>query len=678
MHRSASRVLLLAGLVAASAACSDRNPAPLPETPAVEVPPPVHAALRCSMDVRARKLACAPAGPETAPGVSPLIVGGQGTNVLLTSTGTSYDSTTQVLRSDVTVQNLMPQALGTTDGAFPAPDGVRVFFHSGPVVTEGTGEVTVANADGEATFTSGAQPYFQYAGLLTTGSTTAPREWRFEVPKTVAFFAFTVFVAAPVAGPSAPPAGLVLLAGAGIADTVDAEPGTKLRIGVRGPNGKPAANTTVQLSGVVAPVGPFSFEVQSAPAGEGAFGYTASGVTNAQGIIEFRVKLGTRVGPARLVVSAFGLGLQDTARYTILPGRAAEVRSLPEDTTVLIGGRAPLRAEAFDRYGNARSDAVTISVATGPATVQGSEVVAGSSIGRIAAVATADGASDTSYVRVVPNGTIAAVATATHTGEAAALYMLSLDGSDVRRLRTSVVGTGYFGEMAVGGWLSPTKLVYHDNNWDHTKQLYVLNLLTGGDSRFLPEADRMEMENFPRASRDGSWVYFSGGTFWGYTLFRARADGTGKEALSFSPGGSSHEWGADLAPDGERIVFVREGNYYAGKLTIGELATREARPLDLEGLYPRWSPDGTRIAFIATSDPYSGTPSVVNADGTGARALSTTQLRGDISWSPDGKYIVGATLTVNHLAIIEVATGAEVIVPLGGIEGSLKSPVWKP
>jgi hypothetical protein len=182
----------------ALAACADRNPTATPPV-AAPVPAPALSTLRCAVDVRAGTLDCRPAQPAPAQGVRGVILGGQGLNVRLASSGTSYDAGTGIVRSDVTVQNLTAQMLGTTDGYLPAPEGVRVFLASGPDVTSGAGTVTVANADGTGLFTSAGQSYFRYAGILGPGDTTAPKEWRFALPPTVTAFTFTVYVAAPVA-----------------------------------------------------------------------------------------------------------------------------------------------------------------------------------------------------------------------------------------------------------------------------------------------------------------------------------------------------------------------------------------------------------------------------------------------------------------------------------------------
>jgi hypothetical protein len=200
MRRPAPHLLFACVLAAslATAACTDRNPAAVAELPNPTLPPAAVAMLTCTASVAEGTLACQ--GPDaTAPsGVSAAIIGGQGAYVLLASTGASYDSTAGTFRMDVTLQNRTAQALGTANGVNVSPEGVRVFFSTPPVATQGTGAVEVANADGEGFFTAAAQKFFRYDGILAPGDTSDAKEWRFSVPKTVATFSFGVYVAAPV------------------------------------------------------------------------------------------------------------------------------------------------------------------------------------------------------------------------------------------------------------------------------------------------------------------------------------------------------------------------------------------------------------------------------------------------------------------------------------------------
>jgi hypothetical protein len=139
--RSALSSSLLLAVSLAAAACTDRDPA----GPAPALPASALSMMTCTVSVRAGTLQCD--APGAGPGVSAAVLGGQGVNVRLASSGMAYDGDS-IFRMDVTVENLTEQALGTADGVTPSADGVRVFFHSGPTATAGEGTVAVANADG--------------------------------------------------------------------------------------------------------------------------------------------------------------------------------------------------------------------------------------------------------------------------------------------------------------------------------------------------------------------------------------------------------------------------------------------------------------------------------------------------------------------------------------------------
>ncbi len=482
------------------------------------------------------------------------------------------------------------------------------------------------------------------------------------------------------AGPPSPPAPsgprIEFIAGHTGTDTVDAVLGTPLQIGVWGPSGRRLFNTVVHIETIAVGSAPGGSEVQAAGPEEPLFHDLTSGVTDLQGTLRFRVKLGRRAGQGRLVVRVPSLGITDTARYTIQPGAATRVQVLPADTVVGFGGRVPLRGSVADRYGNTPGDPLTLSLVSGPGALEGGAVALGSSIGMVTVVASAGPRSDTTFVRVAPPGTVAAI-NRPSTGHWGAIYTFSLDGSNVRTVRTTAT-PGLQGEMSVA-WLGTDKLVYHDYSPDHTRQVYVHDLATGQAARFLPPADRMEMEHFPRASLDGNWVYFAGGLSYRYGLYRARADGSGKELLSSDSLPVYREWGADPSPDGTRIVYVKQGvNAGDETLHLMDLATRVVTPLNRRGVSPRWSPDGTRIAYVDASAQGMSRPALVNADGTGARFLSETRIHGDLSWSPDGRYLVGAGPYVYQLVVIDVAAGAEVALNYPAIEAGVWSPAWKP
>jgi hypothetical protein len=191
--RRASGVIAIALLTG----CVDRaltapgSPAPAPDDRSVT---------RCTVAVSSRTVTCS--GPQAdASGLSTAasadrILGGQDVYVRLSSSGTAYDAGTEILSTNVTVENLTRSMMGTTDGA--TMTALRVFFQEQPTVTSGTGLVTVANADGAATFTGSAQPYFEYQQMLHSYEISSSRVWQFNVPATVLTFRFAVYLSAPV------------------------------------------------------------------------------------------------------------------------------------------------------------------------------------------------------------------------------------------------------------------------------------------------------------------------------------------------------------------------------------------------------------------------------------------------------------------------------------------------
>ncbi|HEU4884596.1 MAG TPA: Ig-like domain-containing protein [Longimicrobium sp.] len=180
------------------AACTGDDPvSPTPEAAPVDL-----AQLDCRVTVASGAMRCTSATPGTG-GADGLVVGGQGVYVSLSAADHAYNVGTQTFSINVTVQNLIPQSLGTTDGATLDADGVRIFFAEDPVATDGSGlPVSVSNPTGMAPFLSGVQPYFQYSEVLSTNETSSALPWEFSVPSGVATFGFKVYVSTQVQFPA--------------------------------------------------------------------------------------------------------------------------------------------------------------------------------------------------------------------------------------------------------------------------------------------------------------------------------------------------------------------------------------------------------------------------------------------------------------------------------------------
>ncbi len=211
-----TRVVLLVGLSLAVAGCADQ---PQPTSPDGSGGPTVSDVMNsdnglglsvtCTADVAAGDISCGDVPVlEGEPGSQPqqIVFGGQGLFVDLISSPTSISYDGAIFEADVWVRNRIPQGIGTANG-FDLT-GVRVFFITDPVVTSGTGTVTVNNPDDFGTFTAPNQPFFQYDQFLHRPflnvffSESSPKLWKWNVPSTVGTFAFEVAVDADVVFPN--------------------------------------------------------------------------------------------------------------------------------------------------------------------------------------------------------------------------------------------------------------------------------------------------------------------------------------------------------------------------------------------------------------------------------------------------------------------------------------------
>jgi hypothetical protein len=198
-RRILPRLVPAALLAILAAACTDgANPLVqegprTPDAPGGVLP---LATLECTASRASMRVTCEPA--HAAPRGD--IILGNG-SVKLTSSNVHYDGVTEEFTFDVTVKNLIQQPIGTTDGATVDPNGIQVFFQSGPNVTSGSGDIEVV-PDGIGAFITSNQPYYQYTQLLVQNAVSSPRTWTLLVPATVNTFAFLVYVAAPVQYPN--------------------------------------------------------------------------------------------------------------------------------------------------------------------------------------------------------------------------------------------------------------------------------------------------------------------------------------------------------------------------------------------------------------------------------------------------------------------------------------------
>lgn len=111
-----------------------------------------------------------------------------------------------------------------------------------------------------------------------------------------------------------------------------------------------------------------------------------------------------------------------------------------------------------------------------------------------------------------------------------------------------------------------------------------------------------------------------------------------------------------ISPDGRSIVYVRRGfdvmkDSARTSLWIIDVKSGAQQPLvnvDKGVSYPRWSPNGRRLAYIA--DGQHGRQIYMHWMNTG-NTVAITQLTaspGNLSWSPDGKYLAYSSFVTSE------------------------------
>jgi Tol biopolymer transport system component/serine/threonine protein kinase len=111
-----------------------------------------------------------------------------------------------------------------------------------------------------------------------------------------------------------------------------------------------------------------------------------------------------------------------------------------------------------------------------------------------------------------------------------------------------------------------------------------------------------------------------------------------------------------FSPDGDRIVFASAGEKGDNwDIWLSIVGSTEARRLTTDPTVddcPSWSPDGKQIAFIrypdlhgsraVTSSDDGGFVHLVSPLGGSERRLSDLPARGQLSWTPDGRWLAAA------------------------------------
>lgn len=445
--------------------------------------------------------------------------------------------------------------------------------------------------------------------------------------------------------------GIQFISGANTTDTVGARPTAALVVEVRDAAGAIAPQGTVVRFTAV-PSGTFATEMLVQSLTSNSFSTFATGATDAAGRAGVLVQFGSVAGPARIAVSAPTIGVEDTARFTVLPGQPSRVTLAPADTAIYAGRTFTLRGGVVDRFGNVRSDPVVYSVSAAGVSVSGAGVVGASAIGRYTVTATAGSSSGSSAVSVIPQGTLAAV----RSGPAGLrVISVGLDGSDLRDL--TAVADGGIGPRPK--WIPGSNTIIHSHFNGALQLLRTVDAEGRVAAFFADPPATMTHQAEPSPAAGAPVLYFSAydsrcSTIV-YCLHRSNVDGTAPELLGVLIAPGEVTWRPSASPDGSRVAFVTTGT----NIKVFDYATKTTSTWSVPGQHPSWSPDGSRIAYVPQ---FGGTLRLVNADGTNQRVVGPSNRsynEGPISWSSDSKWLLARGTTWD---LVEVETG--IVIPL--------------
>jgi TolB protein len=191
-----------------------------------------------------------------------------------------------------------------------------------------------------------------------------------------------------------------------------------------------------------------------------------------------------------------------------------------------------------------------------------------------------------------------------------------------------------------------------------------------------PDGTRLALSIFPRSEGDRSiWVM--------------NADGTDPHRLAAADNVSAPSW----SPDGTEIVYTAT----TGRRTeIHRVAAGGSRDTTIHGeaaegtfaiFSAQLSPDGLQLIFDRGTDAGFDI-FVMDADGTGARRLTTTGDDYDPSWSPDGSSIAftreetvesdGAERATSDIFVMNADGSGVTRLTDGGDKSTYLSPQWSP
>ncbi len=488
-------------------------------------------------------------------------------------------------------------------------------------------------------------------------------------------------------GPALDEPGVRAVLGAGITDTVDAQPLQALVVEVRGAGGVVAGSGVVvrfQSQPPADPTRQFEAAVHVCPLDAptcGLFGAQfATDTTDAHGRAKVTVKLGSVAGRAVVRLTVPELGVEDSATFTVRPGAIAGVLASAADTALDVGATATLRGHVVDRYHNARTEATTVSAGPGSAITLNAAtgIVTATDMGTQWVFVRFAAFSDSTSVSVVPGGRLLV-----WSSNERVVRLVNVNGSEER-----TIVSGVSSDLGAFPSFDPSRrhiTLHAGSQWYGGPPDNVIVIdTTGSPRRDITAATGFNMVITTRQLADGTVLVVGQRSadlsHPGYSLWRVATDNTIDFVVAL-PGLGSTYGGADISHTGSRIAYI---STTSSNPELRVLNVSNGSTILLEGIArsPCWSPQDDRVAFLIPtvgSFDVDGVPVVINADGTGRSALGTARMSAGLAWSPEGNYVVGRSAESIGLRLLRVSDKATVLLRFrsAGLTHDYWQPDWR-
>jgi eukaryotic-like serine/threonine-protein kinase len=177
-------------------------------------------------------------------------------------------------------------------------------------------------------------------------------------------------------------------------------------------------------------------------------------------------------------------------------------------------------------------------------------------------------------------------------------------------------------------------------------ELQILDAKTG---TFVPFLGGLSADNVS-VSRDSHWITYV--TYPEGSLWRSKVDGT--ESLRLSPPDMKVATGGSWSPDGRRIAFSSSNPERHLYIVPAGGGVPEALPINGDlALISSWSPDGKSLVMGSWTDVPDPKIHLFNLETRQLTEIPGSEGLIYSLWSPDGRYITGATLPGDRYALFD-------------------------